>query len=130
MDCYDKETKTLRLPIDFIDFDYENIPKETEIIFYHDESKYFLPLRYLPYNVTQLTFGRSFNLPFGELPPNLTHLTFGTSFNQKISIFPQNLTHLTFGFNFNQKIDIFPQKLTHLVFNFFLINHYIICLQI
>jgi hypothetical protein len=81
MDCYDKETKTLRLPIDFIDFDYENIPKETEIIFYHDESKYFLPLRYLPYNVTQLTFG--------------------TSFNQKISIFPQNLTHLTFGFNFN-----------------------------
>ncbi|AGC02347.1 FNIP repeat-containing protein [Acanthamoeba polyphaga moumouvirus] len=75
--------------------------------------------KYIPKNVTHLTFSIVFNKPILNCIPNsITHLTFGNYFDQSImDCIPNSVTHLTFGYYFNQSItDCIPNSVTHLTF--------------
>lgn len=71
------------------------------------------------YSLRCLSFGDSFNQPLGKnsLPPNLTELTFGDSFDQLIAdSLPSSILELTFGDSFDQKITGLPPRLMELWF--------------
>jgi hypothetical protein len=113
---YNELTKTL---IIYHHYEYKkigNIPEDTKIIIFDEDSYFNEKVDNLPLSLTHLTFGYSFNKPVDNLPKKLTHLTFGVSFNKSVDYLPKKLTHLTFGWYFNQKVDNLPKKLTHLTF--------------
>jgi hypothetical protein len=86
-----------------------------------EENKEILPCD-IPYNLTDLYFGRIYNkqIKRGILPMTLVKIIFGEKYNQEIcpNILPNNLQYLQFGRDFNKQINInvLPVKLSHLIF--------------
>ena len=98
----------------------------------HDEFKDEIETAVLPPELTDLTFGQSYNHPiervvqhahtiktpqvFPILPETLQALTFGRKFNQPISEFvlPESLKKLVFGRSFNRPIGHILPRLTNL----------------
>ena len=72
--CYNKETYTTSLPIDFNSL-LKELPLGTKIIIFKE-------------NVNNHKFSE-FNQPVDNLPSNLTHATFGELFNQSVDNLPQ-----------------------------------------
>ena len=120
---YNKETKTLLIPLNFNE-KLKDLPLDTEIIIFEKEdfnkgqcSKFNYSIdNKLPSNLRHLTFGYYFNQKVDNLPSKLTHLSFGGLFSQEVDNLPENITHLTFGYWFNQKVDNLPQNLINLTF--------------
>jgi len=89
------------------------LPKFAKYIHFESNNKY------IPSNVTHLTFGALFNVPLERcVLPSVTYLKFGARFNQPIDNYiPQSVTQLIFGYYFNQPIkNCIPQSVIHLTF--------------
>lgn len=85
----------------------------------YSKSKYNIPIKKLPHQITHIKFGMSFN-SFVELPTNLIYLEFGCDYILDVNLSNLNcLTNLIFGIGFNKKINYYPPSLTHLVFGYF-----------
>lgn len=76
----------------------------------------------LPYNLTDLYFGKDFNKEVrqGVLSNSITKIIFGQNYNQRIlpNALPSNLKFLQFdsGFTHMINVELLPKNLTHLIF--------------
>jgi len=82
----------------------ECVPKNAKYIYFETNATD------IPYGVTHLTFGDSFDEPIDSIIPlSVTHLSFGSSFDQSIkNNIPSSVTCLTFKDYFNKymRIDV------------------------
>jgi len=92
--CYDKETKTLRIPFN-INEKLKDLPLNIEIIIFEEND-----------DKNQHSM---FDKSVDNLPSSLKYLTFGSTFNQKVDKLPNSLIYLTFGRYFNQTVNNLPK---------------------
>uniref|UniRef100_A0A6C0C8N3 Uncharacterized protein n=1 Tax=viral metagenome TaxID=1070528 RepID=A0A6C0C8N3_9ZZZZ len=100
--------------VEIFDDNYRTLPTMSKYV------HYFATSRFIPSNVTHLTFSDNFDEPVNDIIPlKVTHLTFGRYFgefnNRPINKLPPAITHLTFGRYFNSPVEL-HHNITHLTF--------------